>query len=90
MNSHALDPWRRWRHRSDSPSSAADPDKPADSGLTALARDAGFRTPDHIATPEMAAQAGMPLGVLRWLPLFVAGLVAILATSIGLLVLSVL
>lgn len=61
-----------------------------DHGIAAIARDAGFLTPDTIATPQMAAQAGMPLTVLRWLPLFVAGLVAILFFGIGSIVLSVL
>ena len=51
-----------------------DPGRPAHSSLETIARDAGLRMPDTIATPEMAEQTGMDIRVLRWLPLYVAAL----------------
>lgn len=59
-------------------------------GLARLARDMGLQTPESIATPEMTQQTGLPIGLLRWIPLFVAGLVTILVAGIGLVTLTVL
>jgi len=71
--------------------STPEPEAAAPRGvLERLARDAGLRSPDTIATPQMAAQIGMPIGVLRWLPLFVAGLLAILVGGLGIVVMTVL
>jgi hypothetical protein len=50
------------------------PTGPTHSALESVARDAGLRMPDTIATPEMAEQTGMDIRVLRWLPLYVAAL----------------
>ena len=65
----------------------ADPPDSEDHGLAKLGRDAGLRTPDAVATPEMAAQTGMSIGVLRWVPLYVIGLAVVLVACIGLVVL---
>ena len=62
----------------------------AEQGLAALGRDAGLRTPDSVATPEMAEQTGLSVSVLRWVPVYVAGLVAIVVAGVGLVVLTVL
>jgi len=61
-----------------------------DQGLAALGRDAGLRTPDAVATPEMAEQTGLSIGLLRWVPVYVIGLAVILVGGLGVLVLTVL
>jgi len=98
MNSHALSSRRKFRHgliRTSAPAGeprerTTDPGPSSDHGLAALARDAGLRTPDSVATPEMAEQTGTPIAVLRWVPLYVIGLAIALTAGIGLLVLTVL
>jgi len=59
---------------------------PTRSALESVARDAGLRMPDTIATPEMAEQTGMDIRVLRWLPLYVAALGVV--TVAGLVVIA--
>jgi len=98
MSNHALTFGRKLRHgriRTSPPlgepvGQMATPPDPAEHGLAALGRDAGLRTPDSVATPEMARQTGMSIGVLRWVPVYVIGLAVILAGGIGLVVLTVL
>ena len=101
MNSHVL-PSRRERHAGlqdgrartavprDELERGTGPGHRSDHGLAAVARDAGLRTPDSVATPEMAEQTGTPIGVLRWVPVYVAGLAIVLTAGIGLVVLTVL
>lgn len=72
------------------PAQAGPPQAEPPSAVDRLGRDFGLRTPDSVATPEMAEQAGMPIGVLRWLPLLVAALAAVIVAGVGLVVLGVL
>ena len=58
--------------------------------LENLGRDTGLRTPDSVATPELARQTGLPLTLLRWIPAFVAVLVLTLVGAMGLIMLTVL
>jgi len=98
MNTHAFTFGRKLRHRPFRTSppigeprmSTPDVTDPPDHGLAAFARDAGLRTPDTVATPEMARQTGLSIGVLRWVPVYVIGLAVVLAAGIGLVVLTVL
>ena len=57
------------------------------SSLEAIARDAGLRMPDTIATPEMAEQAGTDIRVLRWLPLYVGALGVVTVAGLALIAL---
>ena len=72
--------------QADSPRTAT----PRDHGLAAFAREVGLRTPDSIATPQMAEQTGLSLEILRWVPVYVIGLGMILIAGIGLVVLTIL
>jgi hypothetical protein len=98
MNTHAFTFGRRLRHRPfrTTPPIGEPRERPPEApvssehGLAAIARDAGLRTPDTVATPEMAEQTGLSIGVLRWVPVYVIGLAVILAGGIGLVVLTVL
>ncbi len=98
MNPRALSFGHRLRHRRirtspprDEPiRHAADVADPEGHGLAKLGREAGLRTPDSVATPEMAAQTGLSVSVLRWVPLYVIGLAIVLTAGIGLVVLTVL
>lgn len=61
-----------------------------ESPLDALGRELGLRASDEIANPEMARETETPVSVLRWTPLYVWALAAVVVLGVGLVVVTVL
>ncbi len=63
---------------------------PDEQPLETFGRNLGLRASDDIANPEMARETGTPVSVLRWTPVYVAGLLLAVIAGVGLVVVTVL